>query len=156
MSDSDYRLIQMQRQINELQALLDELKTREFPTRATGTFTPILGGSTTDGTLTYSVQAGTYVRIGNVVLAWFTVVVATVTATPTGTLRIGALPFTARSGNPNGTTSIGFANIATLDHAVVSAGATYCTCFDDTGTGTNGTTVAIGTNIQGCAIYEVA
>jgi hypothetical protein len=57
-----------------------------------GTFTPTIIGVTTAGTATYSVQVGTYTRIGNRVL--FQVYVAWTLHTGTGNMRIAGLPFT--------------------------------------------------------------
>lgn len=59
----------------------------------TGTFTPVIEGSSTAGVGTYSVQVGRYQRVGNTVhcvihLAWSA-------HTGTGTTRIAGLPFTA-------------------------------------------------------------
>lgn len=65
---------------------------------AAGTFTPTLGGSTTDpSSVTYTTQVGQYVRIGR--LVYFTLGVATSAYSGgTGNLRIKGLPFTASGG----------------------------------------------------------
>jgi hypothetical protein len=60
-----------------------------------GSFTPVIQGTTTAGTGTYSVQSGTYIKVGRIVY-----VTATVTwsaHTGTGNLRIAGLPFTVGS-----------------------------------------------------------
>ena len=57
-----------------------------------GTWTPTYYGATTAGTTAHSVQQGTYVRIGPVVM--FTAFVVWSSATGTGEARI-SLPFTA-------------------------------------------------------------
>ncbi len=60
---------------------------------STGTFTPVAYGLTVGGAATYSVQAGTYTRIGNRVCAQF--YVAWTTHTGSGILGIAGLPFTS-------------------------------------------------------------
>ncbi len=62
-----------------------------------GTFTPIIGGSTTAGTVTYTIQQGKYTRIGNVVhfqfrLGWSNI------GDGCGYLRVFNLPCAASSG----------------------------------------------------------
>ena len=57
-----------------------------------GTFTPTIIGVTTAGTAVYSVQVGTYTRIGNRVL--FQVYISWTVHTGTGFMRIAGLPFT--------------------------------------------------------------
>ena len=60
-----------------------------------GSWTPIIAGSTAAGVGTYTVQAGTYTRIGNLVFLSGTV---TWTAhTGTGNMLIRTLPFTSRN-----------------------------------------------------------
>jgi hypothetical protein len=56
-----------------------------------GTFTPVVEGSTTPGTATYSTQSGVYTKIGRMVQ--FTVNVGWSGHTGTGGLRISGLPF---------------------------------------------------------------
>lgn len=56
-----------------------------------GTFTPVVEGSTTPGSGTYSTQSGVYTKIGRVVQ--FTVNVSWSAHTGTGGLRITGLPF---------------------------------------------------------------
>ena len=66
----------------------------------TGTFTPVVSGSTTAGTGTYTTQLGRYTRIGNRV--FYTVNIVWSGHTGTGTLRI-SLPLTSNaiaSNNP--------------------------------------------------------
>ena len=59
-----------------------------------GTWTPSFGGSTGNGTISYSFQSGTYTKVGNLVTCAFTIDVDTITANATGDLRILGLPFT--------------------------------------------------------------
>ena len=66
-----------------------------------GTFTPELGGSGGDGTLTYSVQLGRYTKVGRHV-NWTAQVTCTSTVTGgSGTLQLKGLPYTAAGPNIN-------------------------------------------------------
>ncbi len=58
-------------------------------------WTPTVTGSGTAGTTTYTVQVGTYTRIGNIVFANLSVNYSA--ATGTGNMVIGGLPFTVNS-----------------------------------------------------------
>ena len=60
-----------------------------------GTWTPTFAGETTAGTTTYLVQRGGYIKIGSMVTVWCDVAVNT--ATGTGNVLIGGLPFTSIS-----------------------------------------------------------
>ena len=61
-----------------------------------GTFTPTLGGSTTNPTVTYAIQSGVYTKIGNLVTA--IVVVGTSANTGgAGSIQIKGLPFNAKN-----------------------------------------------------------
>lgn len=93
-----------------------------------GTFTPVVQGSSTAGTATYSAQNGRYTKIGEKV--FFEVYVNYNSGTGTGNLRVGGLPFTSISAGVYGAVSIGeFANIAltalNVPAAECSAGGTY-------------------------------
>jgi hypothetical protein len=61
-----------------------------------GTFTPVIAGSTTAGTATYSSQAAKYTRIGRVV--YIDVYVEWSSGTGTGNLLVTGLPFTNAGG----------------------------------------------------------
>jgi hypothetical protein len=61
----------------------------------TGSFTPTIEGSTSAGTCTYTVQSGTYTKIGNVVN--IVIKVGWNTHTGTGNLKIMGLPFATLS-----------------------------------------------------------
>ncbi len=60
-----------------------------------GTWTPTIGGSSTPGTPTYSVQVGKYQRVGKRVTFEGYVVITAISGSPAGTVRIGGLPFAA-------------------------------------------------------------
>lgn len=75
-----------------------------------GTWTPGISGSTGAPTLTYSVQRGSYTRIGNRCVLDYLVNINTYTGgSGTGDLQITGLPFTVNSNNqfPNGSCSVG-------------------------------------------------
>ena len=59
-----------------------------------GTFTPTIFGGSTAGTATYAYQVGEYTRIGNKV--YFSLAVSFSSHTGTGSLNVGALPFTSK------------------------------------------------------------
>jgi hypothetical protein len=59
---------------------------------STGTFTPVLYGSTTAGSPTYSFQQGKYTRIGNICIARVAIS-WTALGSATGEMRISGLPF---------------------------------------------------------------
>ena len=60
-----------------------------------GTWTPYLGGENGDGTITYTTQAGRYVKIGSLVNCFFYIAVNAVPSTPSaGTGLIKGLPYT--------------------------------------------------------------
>jgi hypothetical protein len=91
------------RWISDLQSRIERLESLESG-ESRGTWFPLLGGLTTNGTITYTIRAGRYVRHGTTVIAYGDIVVDTVSVSPTGTLTIRGLPFAAasnhiRSGN---------------------------------------------------------
>lgn len=61
-----------------------------------GTFTPTLYGGTTAGTTSYTAQVGTYTKIGRVVN--FHLFINVTSATGTGIMTIGGLPFSVATG----------------------------------------------------------
>jgi len=64
-----------------------------------GTFTPTIGGSSTDpSAIVYGTQSGGYTKIGNVVYIRFRVGFSFTVATGSGSLQIRGLPFTSASG----------------------------------------------------------
>jgi uncharacterized membrane protein len=64
-----------------------------------GTFTPVIKGLTSAGTGTYSVQAGSYTKVGNRVL--FTIYLSWSAHTGTGNMVVDSLPFTITNNNAN-------------------------------------------------------
>jgi len=75
----------------------------------TGSWTPVLQGATTEGTTTYTVNEGIFIRIGDFVLAQARIVWTA--ATGTGQAEIGGLPFDARAGTVNRVPlNIGYSN----------------------------------------------
>jgi hypothetical protein len=57
-----------------------------------GTFTPTVIGSSSAGTATYSIQSGSYTKIGNTVNFWLKL--SWTGGTGTGILQVSSLPFT--------------------------------------------------------------
>ena len=120
-----------------------------------GTWTPTVGGSTTNGTITYTTQSGTYTRLGRLIVASFVILTATVPVAPTGNLQVQGLPFTARTGTPNGSVIVTYCNITTLLRGFVANGATVCQFADSSGTLITGAVMTGIQNIQGVAVYEL-
>ncbi len=69
--------------------------SRIFDDYVEGTFVPVVKGTTSAGTATYSTQVGRFTKIGNRVL--FDINLAWSGHTGTGNLRIGGLPYTPKS-----------------------------------------------------------
>lgn len=67
------------------------LRAGTIVTPETGTFTPIAYGVSTAGTGTYTIQSGTYIKIGKAVI--FVIRIAWTAHTGTGNIRISALPY---------------------------------------------------------------
>jgi hypothetical protein len=84
------------------------------PDYETGTWTPVLEGTTVAGTHTYANQGGTYVRIGNLVWATGIVALSAFDPTTSGNMLITGLPFVQSGGSHNSSgVSIGrFRNIS--------------------------------------------
>lgn len=72
--------------------------TGTAPLQDVGTFTPTILGTTAAGVGTYSVQTGTYVKVGKLVFVDLTVVWSAHTGT--GNILIGGLPFTVSNSTP--------------------------------------------------------
>jgi hypothetical protein len=65
-----------------------------------GTWTPRIEGSTTPGTTTYTIQRGSYTKVGRLVTCSFTIQWSATTAA--GNLKIFGLPFTNTTPNGDG------------------------------------------------------
>ncbi len=85
------------RQLDDLNRRLGRLESIDRLLSISGSWTPVLFGSTTAGTFTYATQSGRYVRIGTQVTAWFYIVTTVVSVAPVGEIRISGLPYTANS-----------------------------------------------------------
>ena len=72
--------------------------TQIVPSTVEGTWTPTLSGSNTAGTFTHTVQNGSYVRAGNLVVVNFAVT-WTAIGTAAGSIVVNGLPFTISSLN---------------------------------------------------------
>lgn len=68
-----------------------------------GSWTPVIQGSTTNGSYNYITQQGRYTKIGTLVVVEFEIAVLSITTAATGNLRIGGLPFPVRSAATPGT-----------------------------------------------------
>jgi hypothetical protein len=152
----------IQRQIDALDAggLWAKL-SREF--YASGTWTPALGGSSSDGTVGYDNRNGFSIRIGGLVVAGFSVDVASVAVAPGGDLRLGNLPFTSSASAGYGFLSFDTLNLSANVVQVqirVRASSTSCDfieLYDNAGaTLVQGAAISASTVINGMVIYEAA
>lgn len=105
------------RAIHALEEAVGNAKTPDALYRDSGTYVPTYIGGTTAGTTIYSIQQGSWVRLGNLIIARGTV--QWTAATGTGDARI-SLPFTAanvanqNSGGSVWITTVTFANSTPL------------------------------------------
>lgn len=108
-------------------------------------FTPTLTGAATAGTTTYNAQVGFYIRIGDLVVCMINLNVAS--ATGTGNLTIGNLPFTI-NGNGN------FASPgAAVTNYTLPVGTTYCSSFGNANTKT--AILVAGGSAAGLAVVQM-
>ena len=64
-----------------------------------GTWTPVVRGSTTAGTYTYSGQDGYYTKVGRMICASFRLIGITTSSAGTGYMQITGLPFSKTNNN---------------------------------------------------------
>jgi len=83
-----------------------------------GTFTPTIGGSTTAGVQTYTVQTGFYTRIGNRVNFNLRIVLSAKDAATSGSLIIAGLPFTSNATASN-FSAAAVSNVGTFDLTIL-------------------------------------
>lgn len=81
---------------SKFRALADALGKHGIPLiNSADAWTPTIGGSTGDGTVSYSAHSGYYTRVGGLCLLSGVIAIDTITAAPTGDLQIKGLPVTA-------------------------------------------------------------
>lgn len=92
-----------------------------------GTFTPTVVGGSTAGVTTYTTQTGNYVKIGKFVMVTFN---ATWTgATGTGTVLLGALPFTIANQQTYSSSIFSSVAIATATSFVLAGASAGTSCI---------------------------
>ena len=119
----------------------EELWTKSGLPFETGTFTPVVKGSTSDGSCTYTAIFGKYTRIGDCVE--FDIRVTWTGHTGTGNPMIAGLPFVPKA---NGQSALAPVNFVTSNPAVavptaymwIAGGGSAHTIFGVTATGSNG------------------
>lgn len=85
-----------------------------------GVWTPAFTGATVAGTFTYTIQAGAYSRIGNVVFISGRVAISAIPVAPTGAIMyITGLPFTS-VGTTNIFGAVSFGYISSMNYAAGS------------------------------------
>lgn len=82
-----------------------------------GTWTPTIGGTTSESGQVYSTQAGRYIKVGKLVTVFGRVTLSTL-GTITGDVRIKGLPFTSVNAAPSASASISF--FAGLTTSIIS------------------------------------
>lgn len=118
-----------------------------------GSWTPTIAGSVTAGTQTYDIQLGRYIRIGNLVFAWFRARMSAKDAATSGNLQIAGLPFTTTN---IGTLGWGYScplfNYSSID---LDAGGGYTQLIVNVAQNAAfGTLVAVGDNVAAIALTE--
>jgi len=83
-----------------------------------GTWTPTVIGSTSAGTATYSLQSGSYTKIGNTVNFWLKL--TWTGGTGTGSLQVSSLPFTPV------TTNLPVMNLLAINISLTAGQTPYC------------------------------
>lgn len=145
------------RRLRALEVRLGRTEVRESPQYATDVYTPTYRGSTTAGVTTYATQEGAWTRIGNIIIAWGTVVWTA--ATGTGAALI-SLPFVASASSFNNvaayvrTTNVTFANGSVQCQIAAGTSSILMISPATNAAGTNIAVEAAG-NIIFTAIYPV-
>lgn len=148
-------MIELQRQIRDIEVRLERMEKADVGSMSL-TYTPTYDGST-PGATTYSVQVGFYARIGNIIIAWGTIVWTA--ASGTGNARI-SLPFTASATTNNNvaayvrTVNVTFANGSV--QAQIAANTAYIEMISPaTNAGGTNLSVEAAGNIIFTAIYPI-
>lgn len=111
---------------------------------ADGTWSPTITGSTGNPTLTYASQVGTYTKIGTKVII-NALILLSATSGGTGTIRLGALPFTTSA-----TVNSNAAYPLIINNTTLSAGDYYV--FLNTVNGTFGNVITCATGGTGTSL----
>lgn len=130
-----------------------------------GTWTPAITTSGTVGTPAYSVQVGSYTRIGRIVVAQFSITLSGWTGSPTGNVSISGLPLAA-TGTTNDSAACAISQysvsgLAALNYGIVgtiSPSATQVNLYSQGNSGTTAITAAqTGTaaSFIGNCVYHV-
>jgi hypothetical protein len=72
-----------------------------------GTFTPSLGGTTSDPTISYTIQTGKYTKIGRLVYCEITIIISSFSG-GSGNLQLEGLPFASDGDDDRGCLYVGF------------------------------------------------
>ena len=128
-----------------------------------GTWTPVIGGASSTSGQTYLQQVGYYIKIGQMVMAWFYPYL-TAKGTMTGAVGIHGLPFTSLSGMIGGGGSIYYVNTATNWYVIgclMDSNATSATLFGTSTLGVSSVQLAAadignGTAMLGAVYYRAS
>jgi len=109
-----------------------------------GTWTPVMAGSSTAGSHTYSTQAGIYTRIGDTVIAAYSINISTKDGAMAGNIQITGLPFSAANHEGQAGTITLVNNIVFADQLVADVvGTTTTANLRKLTSGTSGTVASV-------------
>lgn len=116
-----------------------------------GTWTPTVGGSVADGTHTYSLQLGTYLKIGRRVFADFAITLTAKDAALSGSVFIKGLPFTSKN-NAASLAGVAIGFYSNIDLSAGKSQLTAITVFNST----NCALIECGDNVAAANILAAA
>lgn len=111
--DGILTLIQVDSTISSVTASVTNNIIRDFGATS-GTWTPVLEGSTTAGTNTYATQSGNYYKVGKLVHLTFLLTLSAKDVAIAGNLIITGLPFSAKDGSERAGASLSYQTNITL------------------------------------------
>lgn len=158
--ETDDFAVRVGRAFNDIELQFGQIFAEEV-----GTWTPVIGGSTSTSGQTYTAQVGRYFRFGTLIIAPFTVVLSNA-GTITGDVQIQGLPYAC---NPDINGDFELGHWSALNTAVIcvpgsiAVGTTAIRLFLVTGAATSSIAafmqpadVTNTTRFAGVAIYEAA
>ncbi len=129
------------------------------PVTSTGTWTPVIAGTTVAGSGTYSAQVGVWVKVGP--LVYYTFQVAWSAHTGTGNISITGLPFTSNSTGGNlqvGSTMFNLVTLTASNIGVIYVGPSSTTITVNQGPTGGGSLAAVAMDtsatIYGSGVYS--
>lgn len=128
-----------------------------------GTWTPTVGGSTSQSGQTYTIQDGTYIKLDHLVIAWYTITLSAL-GTITGNAQVQGLPFTSFNDSTYRSSNAVFWNATTTAFVLVQGlvvGNTTAMALRGTAAATTGLTTNLvqgdlssTTTLAGTVVYR--